>query len=84
MIDIIKMRNEISSRHTFGYKKTGNVKLLKELSLKKKSFNESFEYLNYFYNCSINQDSESFLKELTEGNFIKKCFYVFLFSLKKL
>ena len=51
------------------------------LSSIKKSFNESFEYLNFFYNCSINQDNESFLKDLTEGNFIKICFVYILLSI---
>ena len=52
----------------------------KSLSSKKKSFNESFEYLNFFYNSSINQENQTFLKELTEGNFIKICFVYILLS----
>ena len=46
-----------------------NIK--KSLLIKKQPINESFEYLNYFYNSSIYQNIDDILKIIIDSNYIK-------------
>jgi hypothetical protein len=46
-----------------------NIK--KSLLIKKQPINESFEYLNYFYNSSIYQNIDDILKIIINSNYIK-------------
>ena len=46
-----------------------NIK--KSLLIKKQPINESFEYLNYFYNSSIYQNIDNILKIIIDSNYIK-------------
>ena len=43
----------------------------KSLLIKKQPINESFEYLNYFYNSSIYQNIDDILKIIIDSNYIK-------------
>lgn len=43
----------------------------KSLLIKKQPINESFEYLNYFYNSSIYQNIDDILKIIINSNYIK-------------
>ena len=52
----------------------------KVLSLKKKAINESFEYLNYFYNSSIHQDIDNQFNNILDINYLKICLFYKLLS----
>ena len=58
--------------------KLNNIR--KVLSLKKKAINESFEYLNYFYNSSIYQNIDNLFNNILNIDYLKICLFYKLLS----
>jgi hypothetical protein len=58
--------------------KLNNIRIV--LSSKKKAINESFEYLNYFYNSSIHQNIDNLIDNILDINYLKLFLFYKLLS----